>query len=110
MLKKKILAASMLAAMSGGMVAEVQAIEVSDTNIGQLLLQPLYFGIDGLTTDLVVVNTRTDAAVLAKVVFRSAEHSLEALDFFIYLIPGEVLFSKVLMLLMAQSIQQTILC
>lgn len=89
MLKKKILAASMLAAMSGGMVAEVQAIEVSDTNIGQLLLQPLYFGLDGLTTDLVVVNTRTDAAVLAKVVFRSAEHSLEALDFFIYLTPGD---------------------
>lgn len=89
MLNKKILAASMAAAMTAGLAGQAQAIEVNSGNVGQLLMQPMYFGTDGVVTDLVVVNTRTDAAVLAKVVFRTTDTSAEALDFFIYLTPAD---------------------
>ena len=89
MFNKKILAASMAVAVTAGIAGQAQAIEVSAENIGQLLMQPLYFASESVSTDLVVVNTRTDAAVLAKVVFRTADTSVEALDFFLYLTPGD---------------------
>ncbi len=87
---KKLLAASMAAAISGGMVAQVHAIKVQENGIGQLLLGNVYMASGGIQTNLTVVNTRTDAAVRAKVVFREGVSSQEELDFHLYLSPGDV--------------------
>lgn len=87
---KKLLAASMAAAISGGMVAQVHAIKVQENGIGQLLLGSTYMASGDLTTNIVVVNTRTDAAVKAKIVFREGINSSEVLDFVLYLTPGDV--------------------
>ncbi len=95
MFNKKILAASMAAAITtGGMVAQTSAMEVAANNVGQVLLGGTYFVENSYTTDLVVVNTRTDAAVMAKVVFRSHKDSAEVLDFMIYLSPGDTWRAK----------------
>jgi hypothetical protein len=93
MIKKNILAASIAAVtMAGGMIAQVQAIEIAENDIGQVLLAPTYIAdsTNGVTTRIAIANTRTDYAVKAKVVFREAVHSSEVLDFVIYLSPGDV--------------------
>lgn len=91
-MKKNILAASLAAAIAGGMVAQVEAISLAENDTGQVLLGPVYgaSSADGITTKIAVANTRTDWAVKAKVVFRESIHSSEVLDFFIYLSPGDV--------------------
>jgi len=93
MFNKKLLAASMAAAISTGMVAQSQAMEMQANNVGQMLLAPLYLttaGDEGLNTEIIVINTRTDAAVKAKIVFREGIYSSEVLDFVLYLTPGDV--------------------
>lgn len=96
MFNKKILAASMAAAISTGMVAQSHAMKMQANNLGQMLLSPIYVTTaDGLNSEITVVNTRTDAAVKAKVVFREALNSSEVLDFIIYLTPGDVWRAKV---------------
>ena len=91
MFNKKILAVSMAVAMTGGLTAGAQAtVNVTNNDIGQVLLGPVFFVENGFTTDIAITNTRTDAAVKAKVVFRSHEKSREILDFVIYLTPGDV--------------------
>ena len=90
MFNKKILAASMAVAMAGGIATNVNAIQVTPTNIGQVLLSPVYIADGTYTTEITVVNNRTDAAVKAKVVFRAADQSEEVKDFIIYLSPGDV--------------------
>ncbi len=90
MFNKKILAASMAAAISTGMVAQVHAIKVQENNTGQALLGPMYITGGGLNSEITVVNTRTDAAVKAKIVFREGITSSEVLDFILYLTPGDV--------------------
>jgi hypothetical protein len=91
MIKKKILAASMAAAtIAGSMIAQVEAIELAESDVGQVLLAPVYLVSPGVVTKIAVANTRTDYAVKAKVVFREAIHSSEVLDFIIYLSPGDV--------------------
>ena len=90
MFNKKLLVASMAAAISAGMVAQVQAMRLQENNIGQVGLGPLYMAGTSLNTEIVVVNTRTDAAVKAKIVFREGKTSSEVLDFILYLSPGDV--------------------
>jgi hypothetical protein len=91
MFNKKILAVSMAVAMTGGLTAGAQAnVKVTNNDIGQVLLGPVFYVENGFTTDITITNTRTDAAVKAKVVFRSHEKSREILDFVIYLTPGDV--------------------
>ncbi len=103
MFNKKILAASMAAAITtGGMISQSHAnghdsVEVTSNDIGQVLLAPVYFVENGYDTDITVTNTRTDVAVKAKVVFRSHVHSQEVLDFIIYLSPGDIWRGKVVM-------------
>jgi hypothetical protein len=96
MFNKKILAASMAAAISTGMVAQSHAMQMQENNLGQVLLSPLYITAgDGLNSEITVVNVRTDAAVKAKVVFRDGAKSREVLDFILYLTPGDVWRGKV---------------
>lgn len=74
---------------TAGMIAQTSAMEVATNDVGQVLLGGAYFVENGYSTDLVIVNTRTDAAVQAKVVFRSHLKSAEVLDFFIWLSPAD---------------------
>jgi len=90
MFNKKVLAATMAVAITGGFVAESSAMEVATNDVGQVLLGSGYFTENDFNTEIAVVNTRTDAAVLAKVVFRSHMKSVEILDFLIWLSPGDV--------------------
>lgn len=90
MFNKKVLAASMAVAMAGGMATTTNAMQVDPNYVGQVLLGPVYFADSGYTTDIAVVNVRTDAAVKAKVVFRSHGDSNEVKDFIIYLSPNDV--------------------
>ena len=90
MFNKKVLAGAIIAATTMGSVAQLSAMELSEKGVGQALIGPLYFAQLGFETDVTVVNTRTDAAVKAKVVFRSSVDSVEVLDFIIYLSPGDV--------------------
>ena len=90
MFNKKLLAASMAAAISTGMVAQTNAMQLQETDIGQVLMAPTYMTSGELRTDITIVNTRTDAAVKAKIVFRNGKDSAEVLDFILYLTPGDV--------------------
>ena len=89
MIKKNVLTIFILTLLSMEMAIKAHAIEVDADGVGQLLMHPIYYALPGLTTDLVVSNVRKDAAVLAKVVFRTTDTSAEALNFLIYLSPGD---------------------
>jgi hypothetical protein len=90
--KKKLLSSAMVVAMASGIAISnnANAIHVSEDNIGQVLLAPYYTVKDGNTTKFKIVNTRSDVAVKAKVVFRSMAQSTEVLDFICYLSPNDV--------------------
>jgi len=93
MFNKKILAVAIAAATTVGTIAQVGAMELSEKGLGQALIGPVYVTGQydtGYKTQITVVNTRTDAAVKAKVVFRSHVDSIEVLDFILYLSPGDV--------------------
>jgi len=86
----KVLAVAVAAATTIGTVAQLSAMELNEKGIGQALIGPVYYAEGAYKTDIVVVNTRTDAAVKAKVVLRSHKDSVEVLDFIIYLSPADV--------------------
>lgn len=93
-LKKKLLPSVMAAALATGVgfSTGAQAIHLAEDGIGQVLMGPFYMAnymSTGYDTHLTVVNTRTDVAVKAKVVLRSATNSTEVLDFILYLTPGD---------------------
>ncbi|MFK5986534.1 MAG: hypothetical protein QM479_14085 [Pseudomonadota bacterium] len=90
MFNKKVLAAAIVAATTVGTIAQVSAMELNEKGIGQALIGPIYYAEGSYKTEIVVVNTRTDAAVKAKVVLRSHKDSVEVLDFIVYLSPGDV--------------------
>ncbi|QEP42278.1 hypothetical protein D5085_03490 [Ectothiorhodospiraceae bacterium BW-2] len=83
---RKALAASVLAATAS---MSAQAIQIDQDNRGQLLLAPIYAAANGQTTEFRVVNPSLDIAVKAHVSFRSAENSLDLLNFLLYLSPGD---------------------
>jgi len=66
------------------------AIKISSENTGQLLLAPVYFSHDIMLTKLTVINTRVDAAVVARIVVRDYKASAELLETLIFLSPGDV--------------------
>jgi hypothetical protein len=90
--KNKLLSSLMAVALASGVAfsGNANAIHLAEDGIGQVLLVPLYLAKYGYETKLVVVNTREDIAVKAKVVIRSAVASSELLDFILYLSPGDV--------------------
>ncbi len=94
-MKKNLLSSVMAAALATGVgfSGSAQAIHLAEDGIGQVLMGPMYmanYRETGYDTYLTVVNTRTDVAVKAKVVLRSATNSTEVLDFILYLTPGDV--------------------
>jgi len=68
----------------------IHAIKVSAENKGQVLLAPVYYSTDSFTSNLSVINTRIDAAVVARVVFRDHVSSSVLLEFDLYLSPGDM--------------------
>jgi len=99
MFKKKLLASAMATALvSGAMMAGgAQAVTMSNTSVGQMLLGDMYVArtTDYSTTTVKVVNTSTTDAVKAKLVFRSKKHSDECRDMILYLTPGDVAYVDV---------------
>lgn len=91
-LEKKLLSSAMAVALAAGVgfSGSASAVHVAEDGIGQVLLAPYYTTQGGYTTKYAIVNTRTDVAVKAKVVFRSKAQSTEVLDFICYLTPGDV--------------------
>jgi len=66
------------------------AVTLECDNTGDYLIAPLYYAIGPWQTDLKVVNTNPNRAVVAKVVLRDGTDCNEILDFLIYLTPGDV--------------------
>ncbi len=97
--KKKLLASAMATALvSGAMLSGgAQAVSMSNTSVGQLLLGDMYVArtSDYSTTSIKVINTSTTDAVKAKLVFRSKKHSDECRDLILYLTPGDVAYVDV---------------
>lgn len=90
MMKKNLLAASLavaLGSLSGGAAA---AWSVNDQGIGHYNLVPYYTVQEGSNTLINIVNTDTDDGKIVKVRFRAAEWSDDALDFQVFLSPGDV--------------------
>jgi hypothetical protein len=90
MFNKKVLAAAIVAATTVGSFTQVSAMELNEKGVGQALIGPVYYAEGSYKTDITVVNTRTDAAVKAKVVLRTHKDSVEVLDFLLYLSPADV--------------------
>jgi hypothetical protein len=104
MFKKKLLASAMATALvTGAMVSGgAQAIRMSETGDGQVLMGPLYMAMAQTsagavynTTRVKVVNSSLTNAVKAKIVFRSKKHSDECFDAILYLTPGDVAYMDV---------------
>lgn len=99
MFKKKLLASAMATALvSGAMLSGgAQAVRMSETETGQLLLGNMYLArsSDYSNTVVKVINTSTTDAVKAKIVFRSKKHSDECKDLILYLTPGDVAYMTV---------------
>jgi len=99
MFKKKLLASAMATALVSGamMVGGAQAVTMSNTSVGQMLLGDMYVArtTDYSTTAVKVINTSTTDAVKAKLVFRSKKHSDECRDLILYLTPGDVAYVDV---------------
>ncbi|SEH05056.1 hypothetical protein [Candidatus Venteria ishoeyi] len=89
--KKKLLPVAMSVAMASGvsLSSNVSAIHLAEDGVGQVLLSPFYIA-GTYKTKYSIVNTRSDIAVKAKVVIRSAGHSQELLDFVCYMTPADV--------------------
>ena len=91
-LKKKLLPSLMAASLASGVAfsGNANAIELAENGVGQVLLGPMYLADFGYQTRVRIVNTRTNTAVKAKVVLRSAVNSVEVLDFICYMSPSDV--------------------
>jgi hypothetical protein len=92
MFKKKLLASAMATAMvAGAMVSgSAQAVRISESGAGQVLMGSLYTVDKGFSTNLTVVNSNTTNAVKARIVLRSMKNSEECRDLVLYLTPGDV--------------------
>jgi len=90
-MKKKVLSAAVLAAMS---VGSAQAVNLSQTGTGEVMILPYYTVQGGEETVFSIVNT-TDETKAVKVRFHEAMNSREVLDFNLYLSPYDVWTAKV---------------
>jgi hypothetical protein len=90
--EKKLLSSAMAVALASGLgfSGSASAIHLAEDGVGQVLLAPYYTVLNGYSTEVTIVNTRTDVAVKAKVVLRSRAQSTEVLDFVCYLTPADV--------------------
>ena len=89
MMKKNLLAASLAVAL-GSLSGGAAAWSVNDQGIGHYNLVPYYTVQEGSNTLINIVNTDTDNGKIVKVRFRATEWSDDALDFQVFLSPGDV--------------------
>jgi len=90
--RKKLATLAVASALSGGalmMSAPAQAVNVSQTNTGEVLLFPYYTVKNGYDTIFSVVNT-TNVTSLMKIRFREALNSREVRDFNVIMSPYDV--------------------
>src|SRR4030066_131442 len=89
-IRKKLVTLAVASVVSGGammaMTAPAHAMNVSQNNVGQVLLFPYYTVKNGLDTIFTVTNTSDKTAVF-KVRFREAMNSREVRDFNVILSP-----------------------
>ena len=98
MFQKKTLITAMAAAMvfGAGLSTSANAVQISNTDVGQVLMGELYLARSTAeSTRITVINSDTDNAVKAKLVFRSKKHSDECRDVLLYLSPGDVAYVDV---------------
>jgi hypothetical protein len=86
---KTNVASAAVAAALGMMAGSAQAVYLSETGTGQVLIYPYYTVQNGYDTYLSVVNT-TNSAKAVKVRFLEGKASIEVLDFNLYLSPYDV--------------------
>jgi hypothetical protein len=65
-------------------------VTVGQNGYGDVLLGQFYESLFNYTTKIKVINTASDRAVVAKIVFRSSIRSCDVLDFNIYLTPTDM--------------------
>ena len=89
--RKKLVALAVASAMGGAMLASApaHALNVSQDEVGQVLLFPYYTVKNGFDTLFSIVNT-SDRTVVAKIRWREALNSREVRDFNIILSPHDV--------------------
>lgn len=90
MMKKNLLAASLALALGSLSGAATADWKVNDQGIGHYNLVPYYTVQEGSNTLINIVNTDTTNGKVVKVRFRAAEWSDDALDFQVFLSPGDV--------------------
>jgi hypothetical protein len=90
-IRKKLVSVAIASALTGGamMVAPAQAMNVSQNNLGQVLVFPFYTVKNGFDTLISVTNT-SDATAIIKIRWREALNSREVRDFNIVLSPYDV--------------------
>ncbi len=91
-IRKKLVTLAVASAVSGGamlMAAPAHAMNVSQNNVGQVLLFPYYTVKNGFDTLFSVTNTSDKTAVF-KIRFREALNSREVRDFNVILSPYDV--------------------
>lgn len=91
---KVCLAVLMIAMMMGGSAWAFNAtdhVKVAPNGKGDLLIFPYYFAYPGdYSTEITVINTSNTHSVVAKVIYRSFNWSVEVLDHLIFLSPNDV--------------------
>lgn len=88
-MKKNKLTTAVIAGLAGVAGMANAAVHVSSEGTGQVLIYPYYTVNNGLNTTYSIVNT-TDETKAVKVRFLEGDHSLEVLDFNVYLSPYDV--------------------
>jgi hypothetical protein len=91
-IRKKLVTLAVASAVSGGamlMAAPAHAMNVSQNNVGQVLLFPYYTVKNGFDTLFSVINTSDKTAVF-KIRWREAMNSREVRDFNVILSPHDV--------------------
>ncbi|WP_418647475.1 alpha/beta fold hydrolase [Thauera butanivorans] len=89
-MKKNLLAASLALALGSLSGAASAALEVNTNGVGQINVLPYYSVQDSYNTLMTITNTDLENGKAVKVRFRAAEWSDDALDFQIFLSPGDV--------------------
>ena len=89
--RMKLVTFAVASAVAGGAMVSTpaQAMNVSQNNVGQVLLSPYYTVKNGFDTFFSVVNT-TNATAIFKIRFREALNSRETRDFNVILSPYDV--------------------
>jgi hypothetical protein len=90
-MKKKVLALSVAAALTGGLAGPASAVlNVVDNGIGHMLLVPYFTTQGGNSTLLNLVNTDTVNGKAVKIRFRGGVDSDDIFDFQLFMSPGDM--------------------